>query len=91
MIYTKVSVICDKYLVLVLGVLNNSSNPGQLVRIKTSNKVMLSNPKHVSTLPSYVAIINDIFAKFTFKKETTNPDDMEIKDELVLHGMTWSA
>ena len=30
-------------------------------------------------------------AIFTFKKETTNPDEMKIKDELVLHGMTWEA
>ena len=25
------------------------------------------------------------------KKETTNPDEMHIKDELVLNGMTWAA
>ena len=25
------------------------------------------------------------------KKESTNPDGMEIKDELVLYGMNWSA
>ena len=24
-------------------------------------------------------------------KETTNPDEMKIKDELVLHGMNWAA
>ena len=30
-------------------------------------------------------------AKLTFKKETTKPDKMDIKDELVLHGMTWAA
>ena len=29
-------------------------------------------------------------AKFTFLKETTNPDKMDIKDELVLHGITWA-
>ena len=56
-----VSVICDKYLVYVLGVLNNSPNPGYLTWIKPSNHVMLSNPKHVNTPPSYVAIINGIF------------------------------
>ena len=28
--------------------------------------------------------------KLTFKKETTNPDEMEIKDELVFNGITWS-
>ena len=27
----------------------------------------------------------------TLQKETTNPDEMEIKDGLVLHGMTWAA
>ena len=59
--------------------------------MKLYNHVMLSNPKHVSTLPSYVAIINGIFAKFTFKKETTNPDEIKIKDELVLNGMTWAG
>ena len=26
-----------------------------------------------------------------FKKETANPDEMDIKDKLVLNGMTWSA
>ena len=25
------------------------------------------------------------------KKETTKPDEMEIKDELILHGMNWAA
>ena len=49
---------------------------------------MLSNPKHVCTLPSYVTIINGIFAKLTFKKETSKLDEMEIKDELVLNGVT---
>ena len=52
---------------------------------------MLSNQKHVSTIPYYVAIINGIFANSTFKRETTNPYEMDIKDELVLNGMTWSA
>ena len=33
---------------------------------KSYNHVILSNPKHVSTLPSYVDIINDIFAKLNF-------------------------
>ena len=32
-----------------------------------------------------------IFPKLTFFKETTNLDKMEIKDELVLNGKTWSA
>ena len=59
----KFSVICGAYLVLVMGVLNNSPNPGHLTWIKPSNHVMLSNQKHVSTLPSYVDIINGIFAK----------------------------
>ena len=51
---------------------------------------MLSNQKHVSTLPTYVDIINGIFPN-GIKKETKKPDEMEIKYELVLHGMTWSA
>ena len=29
--------------------------------------------------------------KLTLKKETTNPDEMDIKDKLVLNGMTWAA
>ena len=29
--------------------------------------------------------------KLDFKRETTYPYEMEIKDELVLHGMTWAA
>ena len=52
---------------------------------------MLYNPKHVSNLPAYVDIINGIFFKLAFKKETTNPDKMDIKDELVLNGMDWAA
>ena len=52
---------------------------------------MLSKPKHVSTLPSYVAIINGIFAKLTKTNIKPNPDNMDIKDELVLHEMTWEA
>ena len=52
---------------------------------------MLLNQKHVSTLQSYGAIINGIFAKFNLKKETINPDEMKIKDELVLQGMTQAA
>ena len=76
---------------LVLGVLSNSPNPGYLTWIKPYNHVMLSNQKHVSNLLSYVDIINGIFPKLNFKKETTNPNDMKIKDELVLQGMTQEA
>ena len=56
----KVSVLCNAYLVLVIGVLNNSPNPGYPNWIKPSNHVILSNLKHVGTLPSYVAIINGL-------------------------------
>ena len=80
--------LCDTYLVLVLGVLNNSPIPGYLTGIKTYNHVKLSNQKYVSALPSYVAIINGIFSKLTWKKK--NPDEMEIKYQLVLYGMAWS-
>ena len=52
---------------------------------------MLSSQKHVSTLQYYVAIINCIFSKLNLKKETTNPNDMKIKDELVLQGMTQAS
>ena len=52
---------------------------------------MLLNQKHVSTLQSYGAIINGIFAKLNLKKETINPDKMKIKDELVLQGMAQAA
>ena len=38
-----------------------------------------------------MAIINGILPKLAFKKETTNPDEMEIKAELFLQGMTRSA
>ena len=51
---------------------------------------MLLKPKHVSTLPSYVDIKNGIFPNW-LKKETKNPEDMDIQDEFVLHGMTWAA
>ena len=79
--------LCDAYLGLVLGVLNNYPIPGQITWIIPYNHVMLYNPKHVSNLPAYVDIINGIFFKLAFKKETTNPDKMDIKDELVLNGM----
>ena len=82
--------ICITYLVLVLGVLKKSTISGYLTYIKPYNQVLLSNLKHVSTIPYYVAIINGIFPKLTFKKETTNPDGMEIKDELILNGMAWA-
>ena len=29
--------------------------------------------------------------KLNFEKETTNPDKMENKEELVLNGMTWTS
>ena len=52
---------------------------------------MLSNQKHVSTLQYYGAVINGIFPKLNSKKETTNPNQMKIKDELFLQGMTQVA
>ena len=48
------------------GCVEKSPIPGYLTWIKPYNHVMLSNPKHVSTLPSYLAIINVIFAKIDF-------------------------
>ena len=83
--------LCGGYLVLVLGVLRNSPNPGYLTWEKRNNHVILSNQKHLSTIQSYVAIINGIFAKLSLKKETTNPNEMKIKYYLVLQGMTQAA
>ena len=37
-----------------------------------------------------MAIINSICAKLNFKRETTNPEEMKIKYNLVLHGMIWA-
>ena len=51
---------------------------------------MISNPKHVSTLPFYVDIMNGIFTNWLLKKETTKPNYMEIKYDLVLNGITCS-
>ena len=68
----KVSVLYDAYLMLVLGVLKNSPNPGRLTWIKPSNHVMLLNPKHVSNIPSYVAIINSILPN-RLKKRNSKP------------------
>ena len=31
------------------------------------------------------------YFQIDLKKETTNPDTMETKDELVLNGMTWAS
>ena len=81
--------LCEAFIDLVLNVLNNFPIPGYLIGIKNYNHVILLNLKHVITLPSYVAIINRIFLKLTFKKETTNPYKMKIKYELVLNGMNW--
>ena len=44
-----------------MGVLNNSPIPVYPTWIKPSNHIMLSKSKHVSTLTSYVDIINGIF------------------------------
>ena len=66
--------LCEAYILLVLGVLNNYPIPGYLTCIKSSNHVMLSNQKHVSTLQYYVAIINGKFAKLNKKNETTKPN-----------------
>ena len=54
------SVLCNAYLVLVLGMLDKYPIPGYLTGIKPYNHVMLSNPNHVSNIPYYVAIINGI-------------------------------
>ena len=59
----------NTYLVHVLGVSNNSPIHSYITWIKPYNHVMLSNLKHVITLPSYMAIINDKFSKFTSKKK----------------------
>ena len=67
LISKRVSVLCDAYLVSVLGIFNNSSIPGCLTWIRPYNHVTLPNPKHVSTFPSNVPIINSIFAKLTKK------------------------
>ena len=32
-----------------------------------------------------------IYCRIDLKKETTNPDKMDIKNELVLNDMTWEA
>ena len=32
-----------------------------------------------------------VYFQIYFKKETTQPDKMEIKDKLILNGMTWAA
>ena len=51
---------------------------------------MILNPKHVSNLPSYINIINGVLPNLLFKIDK-NPDEMEIKDELVLNGTTWTS
>ena len=45
------------------------SNPWLLNMDKAYNHVMLSNPKHVSTLQSSVTIINGMFPNVIFKKK----------------------
>ena len=54
--------LCGAYLVLVLVVLKNYQITGYLTWIKPYNHVMLSKPKHVSTLPYYKDIINGIYS-----------------------------
>ena len=52
---------------------------------------MLSNQKHVSTLQSYGGYNKWYISKLSLKKETINPNEMNIQDELVLQGMTRAA
>ena len=78
----KVSVLCGASLVIVLGVSNNSPNPVCLTWIKLSNYVMLSNRKHVSTLSSYVAIINGIFPNPLKKKKQQTQTRWKLKMSL---------
>ena len=72
----------DSYLLLVLGLLNNSQMPSYLNWIKPSNHVMISNPKHVSTLLSYVVIINGIFPNWIFKKKQQTQTQWRLKTSL---------
>ena len=58
--------LCDKYLVRVLVVVNRSPKSGYLTWTKPSKNVMLLKPKHVSTLPSYMAVINGLFPNWLF-------------------------
>ena len=51
------------------GCVEKPPNVGDLTRIKPSNHVMLSNQKHVSTIPSYMDIINGIFPNLLKKKK----------------------
>ena len=76
---------------LVMGVLNNYLIPGDITSIKPYNNVMISDPKNVITIPSYVDIISGIFPKSTFKIWLCRYMSLKIKDELVLHGMTRAA
>ena len=72
--------LCESYLVLILGVLIKSPIPGYLTWIKSYNLVMLLNPKHVSTLPSYVAIISGIFVDVI---------DLDVILRLRLNSVEW--
>ena len=79
--------LCGAYLVLVLGVLNNSPNTGYLTWIKTFNHVMLLKQKHVSTLPFYVAIINGTLPNWPFKKKQQTHTIWRLK--IILSCMAW--
>ena len=54
---------CDMKLIpcACTGCVEQLSNTWLTNRDKPYNHVMLSNPKHVSNLPSYMSIINGIF------------------------------
>ena len=65
----KVSVLCDAYLVFLLGMLNNFPNLVYLTWIKPYTHIMISIPKHVNTLPYYVAIINGILPDLLLKNK----------------------
>ena len=52
---------------------------------------MLSNKKHVSTLPSYVAIINGILPNWLKYIYIYKPEKIEIQDKTLLKGMTWAV
>ena len=90
LIYTKVYVIWYAYLVIVLGALNNYKHPGYTTCIKFQPRyaIKLETYKYSSILSGY----NKMYMlQIDFKKETTNPDNMKIKDELVLNSMNWES
>ena len=83
--------LCSGYRVLVLDVLSNSPNLGYLTWKETQQPSYVIKPETCN----YSSILHGYnkwyISKLNLKNETTNPNEMKTKDELVLQGMNQAS